>query len=85
MLFRSDPFLEQEKNNAEYIESKGIGVIMRHHFGESVEKYLERALDNESELNSMKDNMAKIKAETSGHGVEAAMESLKRGKECRVA
>lgn len=80
-----DPFLEQEKNNAEYIESKGIGVIMRHHFGESVEKYLERALDNESELNSMKANMAKIKAETSGHGVEAAMESLKRGKECRVA
>ena len=80
-----DPFLEQEKSNAKFIERKGIGIIMRHHIGGYTKRYLERVLDDESALRTMKENMVKITSETNGHGIEAAMEELKRREECKAA
>ncbi len=69
------PFFEQEKDNAEYIESRGIGVVFK---GESEEwpEQIEKVLAAETKSSSMIANMRKIKAENGKNAPAQAIAAL---------
>lgn len=74
-IFVPDPFLEQEKNNAEYIERMGIGRIIGSKTDVRKEIWELLYLD-ESELDLMRENMKDIKRKIEGNGVADVMKSI---------
>ncbi len=60
-LYVIEPFLEQEKGNAQYIESANIGRVLWN--GVGVEEDLRCLLQNDFLLKNMQENMARLEAE----------------------
>lgn len=74
-IFVPHPFLEQEKNNARYIEKKNIGMVID--YGESTwETMCRDILESDDRLLDMHENMKMIKQKIAGNGVITAMKSL---------
>lgn len=77
------PFLEQEKNNAAYIESKGIGRIFNQNDltadGEATQglnEFLCEMLMHEQMLDSMRQNMREIKRDIESNSIVNVMKHV---------
>lgn len=74
-IFVPKPFLEQEKNNAEYIERMGIGKVIGRK-GDLRQEICDILFRDESELASMRERMRNIKREIDGNGVTEVIKSI---------
>lgn len=60
-IFALQPFLEQEKGNARFIEESGVGKVV-YELSENTARDLKAFLENKAEISRMKENMAALTA-----------------------
>jgi UDP-N-acetylglucosamine:LPS N-acetylglucosamine transferase len=71
-----DPFMEQEKNNAAYIERHGIGKVMRRK-NDDLTDTLREILDQNGEHEKMVRNMRAIKYKIEENNIRRVIEKIK--------
>ena len=74
-MFVMDPYFEQEKANAAYIEREQIGKVVREH-GQDCSREFERFLSDTRSHQRMKENMHGIKESIRGGGIDRVMDEL---------